>query len=221
MIGILVFTLILLVLLATLLRQPMLLTPAYLFVGAWVIGRLWGRRAMAQIACERRFVDRAFLNDKVIVRVTVRNQGRLPVLWLRIHDSLHSGLGPPVFNSTISLRPFETREFDYVLLANKRGLYHVGPLSIYSGDVFGMADPRRDQYAAAPLMVYPRVVPLEQLNLPSRRRAQTQSTHSRRPQPRTWQTRLCIGRFLAPCGLENQRGLGPIAGQAVRAVGLD
>lgn len=168
MIGILVFTLILLVLLATLLRQPMLLTPAYLLVGAWVIGRLWGRRAMTQITCERRFVDRAFLNDKVIVRVTVRNHGRLPVLWLRIHDSLHSGLGPPVFDHAISLRPFETREFDYVLLANKRGMYHVGPLSIYSGDVFGMADPRRDQYAAAPLMVYPRVVPLEQLNLPSR-----------------------------------------------------
>ena len=168
MTGILIFTLVLLVLLATLLRQPMLLTPAYLLVGAWVIGRVWVRRAIRQVSCTRVFVDRAFLNDKINVRIAVRNNGRLPVLWLRLHDSLHSGLGPPVFDHAISLRPFETREFDYVLLANKRGSFHVGPLSFSTGDVFGLEEPHRQQFAASPLMVYPRVVPLEQLQLPSR-----------------------------------------------------
>ena len=168
MTGILVFTLILLVVLATLLRQPMLLTPAYLLAGAWVMGWVWGRRALGQVSCMRTFVDRAFLNDKLTVRVTVRNNGRLPVLWLRLHDGLHSGLGPPVFDRAISLRPFETREFEYVLLANKRGSYHIGPLSFVSGDVFGLGEPRREQFAAAPLMVYPRVLPLAQLQLPSR-----------------------------------------------------
>ncbi len=164
----LLFTLAVFILLATLLRQPMLLTPAYLLAGAWVLGRLWAYQAMKQVTCNRTFVNRAFLNDKVIVRVIVRNNGRLPVLWLRLHDSLHSGLGPPVFDRAISLRPFETREFDYVLLANKRGSFHVGPLSLTSGDVFGLAAPRRQQLNASPLMVYPRVVPLEQLQLPSR-----------------------------------------------------
>lgn len=164
----LIFTLILMILLATLLRQPMLLTPVYLLTGAWVIGRWWGRQALKQVVCSRTFVDRAFLNDKLTVKITVRNTGRLPVLWLRLHDSLHSGLGPPVFDRAISLRPFETREFEYVLLANKRGVYHVGPMSFVSGDVFGLGEPRREQYASSPLMVYPRVLSLEQLQLPSR-----------------------------------------------------
>ncbi len=112
--------------------------------------------------------SRLSAGDKITVRITVRNTGRLPVLWLRLHDSLHSGLGPPIFDRAISLRPFETREFDYVLLANKRGTYHVGPLALTSGDVFGLTEPRRVQYDSSPLMVYPRVVPLEQLQLPSR-----------------------------------------------------
>jgi uncharacterized protein (DUF58 family) len=157
-----------LVLLAAFLREPALLTPVYLLLGAWLIGRWWGRRALSSVRFERSFVNRAFINDKITMRIRVRNTGRLPVVWLRLHDSLPIALGPPVFDYALSLRPKEAREFAYTVQANKRGVFPIGPLSLHSGDVLGLAEALSVQGEQATLMVYPRVVPLPSIQLPSR-----------------------------------------------------
>jgi uncharacterized protein (DUF58 family) len=168
MTSLLTFAVFVLVLLAAFLREPALLTPVYLLLGAWLIGRWWGQRALSSVRFGRSFVNRAFLNDKIVMRITVRNVGRLPVVWLRLHDSLPVALGPHAFDYALSLRPKESREFDYTLQATKRGLFAIGPLSVHSGDVLGLAETRKLQGAQVPLLVYPRVVLLPTLALPSR-----------------------------------------------------
>jgi uncharacterized protein (DUF58 family) len=168
MTSLLIFAVAVLVLLAAFLREPALLTPAYLLLGAWLIGRWWGSSAMAGLRFGRSFANKAFLNDKVAVKITVENPGRLPVPWLRLHDSLHVALGPPMFNYAISLRPREVRHFEYVLQATRRGHHAIGPLTLTSGDVLGLDATRKVQGAVDWLTVYPRVVALPRLALPSR-----------------------------------------------------
>ena len=157
-----------LVLLAAFLREPALLTPVYLLLGAWLIGRWWGRVALSSVRFKRSFVNRAFLNDKITLHIAVRNTGRLPVVWLRLHDSLPIALGPPAFDYALSLRPKESREFEYTVQANKRGVFTLGPLTIHGGDVLGLSEAHKLQGELEALTVYPRVVPLPLIHLPSR-----------------------------------------------------
>lgn len=168
MTGVLLFAVILLVVLAAVLREPSLLIPGYILLGAWLIGRWWSQHVLASLRFGRNFIHKAFLNDKVTVDVTVTNTSRLPVPWLRLHDSLQVELGPPAFDYAISLRPKETRHFKYVIQAGRRGVYPIGPLSLVSGDILGLNDMRKVQGDVDWLMVYPRVVPLPPAQLPSR-----------------------------------------------------
>jgi uncharacterized protein (DUF58 family) len=163
-----VFAIVVLVLLAAFLREPALLTPIYLLVGAAMIGRWWGNHALKALRFGRTFTNRAFLNDKINMHITVRNTGRLPVVWLRLHDSLPVALGPPAFDYALSLRPKESHAFDYTVQATKRGVFAIGPLSLHSGDVLGLGETRKLQGDADTLTVYPRVVPLPHVALPSR-----------------------------------------------------
>ena len=168
MTSVIVTAIAVLMLLAAFLREPALLTPVYLLLGAWLIGRIWGRRALSSVQFGRSFVNRAFLNDKINMHLRVHNAGRLPVVWMRLHDSLPVALGPPAFDYALSLRPNETREFDYTVQANKRGVFVIGPLSLQGGDVLGLAEAQKLQGEMAQLTVYPRVVSLPPLPLPSR-----------------------------------------------------
>ena len=168
MTGILLLAVVILVVLAAALREPSLLVPSYVLLGAWLIGRWWSQHALAALRFGRHFVHKAFLNDKVTVGITITNISRLPVTWLRLHDSLQVELGPPAFDYAISLRPKETRRFEYVIQAGRRGIYPIGPLTLTSGDILGLSEPRKVQGEVDWLTVYPRVVPLPAAQLPSR-----------------------------------------------------
>jgi len=168
MTGILLLAVAILLVLAAVLREPSLLVPGYVLLGAWLIGRWWSQHALAALRFGRHFVHKAFLNDKVTIGITVTNTSRLPVTWLRLHDSLQVELGPPAFDYAISLRPKESRRFEYVIQAGRRGIYPIGPLSLTSGDILGLSEPRKVQGEVDWLTVYPRVVPLPAAQLPSR-----------------------------------------------------
>jgi uncharacterized protein (DUF58 family) len=64
--------------------------------------------------------------------------------------------------------PRERREFSYTLQANRRGLYRIGPMTLHTGDVLGLGNVSHLQGNAQTLTVYPKIVPLPQLGLPSR-----------------------------------------------------
>jgi uncharacterized protein (DUF58 family) len=120
----------------------------------------------------------ADIGDRVAVRLTVRNAGRLPVPWVLLEDLLPRGALDPRFprlkvkgkRLQISMvRAGGTVEVRYQVECLARGYYQVGPLVLENGDLFGLH--RRYRVATKPtfLLVYPRIVPLLGYDIASRR----------------------------------------------------
>ncbi len=164
----LTITAVVLLIMAVLLQSGPMLGAAVLLAGAVITSVAWGQRIGASLEVARHMNTRAYLNDKIEVTLQVRNRSRLPAPWLRIRDSVPVEVGPQSFNLAISLKPKELREFHYTLLANRRGLYRIGPITLYAGDVLGMNDALHRQALVQTLTVYPKIVPLQELGLPSR-----------------------------------------------------
>jgi uncharacterized protein (DUF58 family) len=63
--------------------------------------------------------------------------------------------------------PKESRAFEYTLNCQRRGYYHIGPVTVMSGDLFGMAAYENTLVSDSHMIVYPRIVPLSELRLPA------------------------------------------------------
>jgi uncharacterized protein (DUF58 family) len=154
---------------AAFLRVDFFFTIVYLFFAVYLLSRLWRRRMVDCLRVQRRFTDRAFPGERVTVDLTVHNVGWLPIPWLEVHESLRVELtAPPFYREVVSLGPRERRHFYYTLHCRRRGYYPVGPLTMQTGDLLGIVRPSQAQAAPKHIIVYPRVVPLQQLGLPTR-----------------------------------------------------
>ncbi len=154
---------------AAILRVDFFFTIVYLFFAVYLLSRLWARRTAERLRVQRHFVPRAFLGDRVPVEVTVHNTGWLPIPWLEVNETLPIQLtAPPFHRRVVSLGAHERRRLQYTLNCRQRGYYPIGPLTMQTGDLLGIE--RRSLARAEPsyLIVYPRVVPLQRLGLPTR-----------------------------------------------------
>lgn len=157
-----------LLLIAAVLRVDFFFTIVYLFFGVYLLSRLWTRRIVEQLRVQRRFVERAFSGDRIAVDVTVENLGWLPIPWLEVHETLPVQLiSPPFHRQVISLGPYGRQILRYTLHCRQRGYYPIGPLTMQTGDLLGIERRGVKQAAANHLIVYPRVVPLQGLGLPT------------------------------------------------------
>jgi hypothetical protein len=87
--------LILLFIVAVLVRDDFVFTVVYLLAGAYIAGRWWSRQALRGLSAQREFVNRAFFGEEIPVRLHVRNASLLPVVWLRLQESVPVELAPP------------------------------------------------------------------------------------------------------------------------------
>lgn len=158
-----------LMILAVFLQAESALTVFYMIIGSFLLGFWWNKRGIQHVKIMRDYVDHAFLGDIVSVRLKVENQSILPILWLEIHESLPVNLrAGRNINHVFSLGIHGKHEIDYNLNALKRGFYTLGPLSVSSGDPLGLIKPTQREFKDTPITVYPRIVSLEALGLPSR-----------------------------------------------------
>lgn len=159
----------LLFVLSLLLRIDPFFTLIWFLLGMYALARLWTQRSVHHLQISRRFEDHAFTGDEVEVRLTIRNASRLPLPWLEINESLPLDLtATPFPDQAITLRGREERAFVYTLSCRRRGYFTLGPLRLETGDLLGIEqrvllvdEPQR-------MTVYPRIVSLEQLGLPTR-----------------------------------------------------
>ena len=164
-----VLFLIIVVVLAAVLQQDFVLTLFYFVVGSYAVARWWSGRALKSVLVQREFNNRAFINDKITIRLTLINSTYLPVVWLRLADSMPVEIvGAEVFRRVLTLGPHARRSYEYVLQPGRRGYYQIGPLFLYSGDVLGLAEERARQGSIEHLTVYPRILPFTEIKLPSR-----------------------------------------------------
>jgi uncharacterized protein (DUF58 family) len=140
----------------------------YVFLGVYLVSRWWGLQGLRHVAAQRVFERRAFLGEQVKVRLQFDNSGWLPVAWLQVRESLPVGLGSGgPFQGVATLAPKGEADFSYSLDCIRRGYYTIGPLDLYSGDVLGAAPLQRASLAADHLTVFPKIIPLTNLRLPS------------------------------------------------------
>jgi uncharacterized protein (DUF58 family) len=162
------FYLLVLFAIAVLMQVDFFFAILYLFCGAVVLSRLWARRVLSNVKVARHHMPRAFLGEEVPVVLAVRNTGWLPVLWLHIHDSLPIDLASPNFlREVVSLGPGGETRLGYKLRCRRRGLYDLGPLTLATGDLFGFYENTGRWASDDHLIVYPEIVALERLGLPS------------------------------------------------------
>ena len=160
--------LVVVIVLAFLIGSDSLFYLAYVLAGLWLLTVIWMRQALTGLRIERRFPARAFHGEVAQARLVVRNPGRWPVLWLKLHESLPLDLHVPNFEQrVVSLASKEQVALDYQLKCWRRGYYMIGPLSLLTGDYFDLTSRRQVTWPAQPFIVYPRVVPLSHLGLPS------------------------------------------------------
>lgn len=160
--------LLLLFIIAAILRVDFFFTIVYLFFAVYFLSHVWVRRAVDQLRVERQFSDRAFSGDQAQAKLHIHNDGWLPVPWLQVHESLPVDLSaPPFLRAALVLGSYARRSFAYTLDCRRRGYYAIGPLRMSGGDLLGLTGTRQIEVAEEPFIVYPRVVSLQELGLPT------------------------------------------------------
>ena len=140
----------------------------YLFSGAFLLSRWWTARTAGKIEYSRHFEPLAFPGEQVSVVVKVNNRSRLPVVWLHAQESLPLEISNiKVIRRVFSLPPSGSDRLEYLLSPQKRGYYPLGPLQLNTGDILGLAQEKTIQGQRDFLTVYPKVIPLTQVGLPS------------------------------------------------------
>lgn len=154
---------------AIFLREDALLTLVYFLVGSYAVSRWWSRRAIDAVEFKRAFQRRAFLYERVTVTLELFNPHWLPIPWLQFTENLPMELiVPSHYRAVTTLGPYGRRQFQYTLNTDHRGYYHIGPLHLRSGDLIGLNEELNTEGGADELIVYPRIIPLTKVPLPSR-----------------------------------------------------
>lgn len=160
--------LLILMVLAAFLQQNSIMPVFYMLAGVYMTSLWWSRKSISKIQITRNFVNRAFINQDIPVDIQISNQGIIPALWLHAHESLPVELISPNFhNEVITLGPHARHNMKYVLHANKRGYYALGPLFLTTGDLLGITRPQERSAPSDFLTIYPRIVHLPEMRLPS------------------------------------------------------
>jgi len=129
---------------------------------------VWCYRALGQVEAKRRFNTHVFLGEKVRIDLRVQNKGWLPLLWLELRDTLPVALaGPHSFKMVTNLGARAYSNFEYFVEARKRGYYPIGPLSISTGDIFGVSESLSAESQAEHLVIYPKIIPFTSIQIPS------------------------------------------------------
>ncbi len=142
---------------------------------------LWDRYCLARVEYRRVFTPRrAFYGETVTFTMEVTNRKPMPLSWLEVVDELPQELIPlrgriiPSLRqrrqhlvNLFSLRWYERVRRHFTVRCAARGYFALGPARLRSGDIFGFTVRGADQDQVDHLLVYPRIVPLAALGLPS------------------------------------------------------
>lgn len=143
---------------------------------------LWGRYCLDRIEYERTFGERrAFCGEEIDYSVRLVNRKPLPLAWVAVDDEFPQELllrGTPLLSShkplrrllsnLLSLGWYEAVTRRYRLQCRHRGYFSFGPAMLRSGDVFGLTTRTLELEAEDRLLIYPRLVTLTELGIPSR-----------------------------------------------------
>jgi uncharacterized protein (DUF58 family) len=144
-----------------------------------VVTRGWSLLALHSVRCTMSFrEDCAFPDDEVDLVLRVQGRGPIPIPWLEVDFTVPRGLyGTPepgigvlsgdgrALHLLVTLMPLRTIERTVRVRCRQRGAYEVESVSTLVADPLRLYPRRREQRTGARLLVFPRIVPLEQIGL--------------------------------------------------------
>jgi len=167
---------------ALVLRSSLLLILAGSLLVAVVLAHLWGRYALERVEYRRQFErPRCFVGEELELKVELTNRKVLPITYLAIDDQVplelgikarslsYHRIGKGVLRFLFGLSWYQKVVRRYRVVPSRRGFYRVGPAIMQGGDPFGYVTDSRTIEEIETLVVYPRVVPLDALGIPTRR----------------------------------------------------
>lgn len=135
----------------------------YLLLGVVLAAWFWVRSSVANLSCSYTASRRQIsVGEPVSLRLRVYNEGFLPVPWVEVVDPARPE--PEVYSLGALASAVRQTEF----VPRRRGTHALGPLELRTGDAFGIFSARKRVPAGQRVTVYPRLVPLERLDLPLR-----------------------------------------------------
>jgi uncharacterized protein (DUF58 family) len=147
--------------------RALLFSVAYVLGGLLIASLLWAWTSVSWVRVRRITRARRAQVGKVFEETfSVRNYGFLPKLWLEVldHSNLPGYHASQVVPGMLPRRTFEWRTETVCVL---RGQYQLGPLSLTSGDPFGLFRFPRNIGATSRIIVYPATLPIHEFAVPS------------------------------------------------------
>ncbi len=167
---------------AVALQHALLLLIALFFFIASGVARLWARYALERVEYSRRLSEtRVFFGETVTLDMRIANAKILPLPWVHVQDDVPEDLsfltvrttpghrsGRAFLSTFLSLMWYHRLTRRYPVQCLRRGYFTFGPATVRSGDLFGFFHREMEEEKRDYLLVYPKVVPLEDLGIPSR-----------------------------------------------------
>jgi uncharacterized protein (DUF58 family) len=163
-------------------HQPLLFAAGLLALALGGIPELWYRFCFAGMVYRRQMSERrVFFGEDVTLRVSVENRKLLPLPWLEVEDefpeplTLQGGRLDAHFKprrlllvNVFSLWWYQRVTRRYQVRCAARGVFTLGPLTLRSGDPFGLLTREQRLEDEETVLVYPPLLPIERFGLPSR-----------------------------------------------------
>ena len=132
----------------------------YTMMGALLVSFLWAWGNLRWLRYDHDIkTTRSQVGGQIQERLALENTTWLPKLWLEISDQ--STLVGRRGNRVISLGSYVRRVFNLVTPCVKRGEFSLGPVTLITGDPFGLFKMRRILETGGTVIVYPAIAPLK------------------------------------------------------------
>ena len=138
--------------------------------GAWLIGYLWARFLARGLRLRRELrFGWVQVGDWMVERFNLQNDSRLPALWVEVVD--HSTLPDYQASRAVGVSSRGSIWWFKETVCTLRGLFTLGPVTLRTGDPFGLYSVTLEYPTSIPLLVMPPIVPLPALEVAAGGRA--------------------------------------------------
>jgi uncharacterized protein (DUF58 family) len=175
------FIAILILIISLALHQVPLALISLLFLLTGSVSRLWNRFCLHRIEYRRTLSrNQVFFGEEIIYEMEIANRKPLPLPWLHIEDELPEAVtllkgkatmaqeGRVILSNIFPINWYHRVKRRFPMRCRQRGCFVFGPARIRSGDLFGFFQRDMRVEKLDYLTVYPRLVPLEKLGIPSK-----------------------------------------------------
>lgn len=133
---------------------------SYLIGVILLLSLFWAWRSVVAVQISRRTRSRRSAVGKTAEEsLNIRNTGFLPQPWIEVRD--HSTLPLHRISRVVdALPPKRYRNWAVRTICRRRGQFVLGPMTLYSGDPFGLFRFKRELKPTSDIVIYPAVIPI-------------------------------------------------------------